>query len=120
VKNARVAVLGLTFKEDCPDLRNTRVVDIVTELESYGTNVMVHDPIADPGEAEQYYGIRLTDWEDMVQLDALILATAHKQYKELPIETLLGKLNPKGTIIDVKSILAPAPIKENGYDIWRL
>ncbi len=114
VKDAKVAVLGLTFKEDCPDLRNTRVVDIVEELKSYGIDVLVHDPLAAPLESKKYYNIELTPWDDIKNLDAVIIATAHKDYKEMPISSFTEKLNENGALIDVKSILDPKEASETG------
>jgi UDP-N-acetyl-D-mannosaminuronate dehydrogenase len=76
IKNANVGILGLTFKEDCPDLRNSKVVDVIDELKTYGVNVWVHDPVADAGEAQGHYGIDLFAMEDMKDLDALVLAVA--------------------------------------------
>lgn len=115
-----VAVLGLTFKEDCPDLRNTRVVDIVTELESYGVHVLVHDPLADVEESLKYYNIPLTKWEDISHVDAVIIATAHKEYKAMALESFTGKMNSSGSIIDVKSILDPESASNCGHEYWRL
>jgi len=120
IKNATVAVLGLTFKEDCPDLRNTRVVDIVAELESYGVNVLVHDPLADGDEAQKYYNISLTKWEEISDVDGVVVATAHKEYKEMTLETITGLLKSSGSIIDVKSILDPVEAAHSGYSYWRL
>lgn len=120
IKNATVAVLGLTFKEDCPDLRNTRVVDIVLELNSYGINVQVHDPLAAPEESEKYYGITLSAWDEIKDVDAVIIATAHKAYREMPLEAFTAKLNSSGSLIDVKSMLNPKEASQSGYDFWRL
>jgi UDP-N-acetyl-D-galactosamine dehydrogenase len=120
IKNSTVAVLGLTFKEDCPDLRNTRVVDIVAELESYGVKVLVHDPLADADEAQKYYNISLATWEEISHVDGVVIATAHKEYKEMPIEAFTGLLNSSGSIIDVKSILDPIEASSCGYAYWRL
>lgn len=120
IKNANVAVLGLTFKEDCADLRNTKVVDIVRELESYGVNVQVHDPLADPLDAEKYYGIHLTDWDKINNVDAVVIATPHKAYREMPLEAFTEKLNANGSLIDVKSILDPDKAAACGHSFWRL
>lgn len=120
IKGARVAVLGLTFKEDCPDLRNTRVVDIVDELKSYGIDVLVHDPLADPEESLKYYNIELTKWEDMKKMDGVILATAHKEYKDKGTAGVTEILNGNGTLIDVKSILDPEEAAKACKGFWRL
>ena len=117
---ARVGVLGLTFKENCPDLRNSKVVDIVRELESYGMNVLVHDPMADNEEALLHYGITLHPWEDLQDLGALILAVAHADYRQRPAENFIDKLTPGGCLVNVKCILDPVTIQSHGVPFWRL
>jgi len=102
---ARVLVMGLTFKENCPDLRNTRVVDIVEELQSYGVNVDVHDPHADPAAAEAEYGISLTEVPQSGVYDAIILAVAHQEYKDLDPATFRDFGKPNSVVFDVKSCL---------------
>jgi UDP-N-acetyl-D-galactosamine dehydrogenase len=120
VKGAQVAVLGLTFKEDCPDLRNSRVIDIIRELESYGVEVTVHDPLADAGEAMHEYGVTLKAWDDLPQADALVLAVAHGEFRRRPLDGLLAKLRPGGLVVDVKSQLDAARLREKGATVWRL
>jgi UDP-N-acetyl-D-glucosamine/UDP-N-acetyl-D-galactosamine dehydrogenase len=120
IKGSRVGVLGLTFKENCPDLRNTRVVDIVAELESYGVDVLVHDPIADPAEAQKYYGIALRRWEEMTNLSALIIAVAHKEYRGKGLAELNSLLGPKGCLVDVKCIIDRDEASKAGVELWRL
>ena len=120
VKNARVGVLGLTFKEDCPDLRNTRVVDIVEELKSYGVEVLVHDPMADPGEALAFYGIGLKDWADLKDLAALVVAVPHAWYRGMEISDFVSRLGEGGCLIDVKSMLDLDQVKETKVRFWRL
>jgi len=120
IKGTRVGVLGFTFKEDCSDLRNTKVVDIVRELESYGVEVLVHDPQADVKEAHSHHGIKLSCWEEMTNLGALIIAVAHREYKEMPISALVEKLVPKGCLIDVKAVFDPDAVKAAGVNFWRL
>ncbi|MBT3387737.1 MAG: nucleotide sugar dehydrogenase, partial [Desulfobacula sp.] len=119
VKNSKIGVLGLTFKEDCPDLRNTRVVDIIEELYSYGTNVLVHDAISDSKEAMAYYDINLCKWEDLKDLSALILAVPHKAYLEKNLSEFKEILLPEGCLIDVKSVFDPKEAKEAGINFWR-
>ena len=86
VKGAKVNVLGLTFKENCPDLRNSKVVDVIRELQSFGCDVHVHDPIAEAREAEHEYGIRLTAWDDLPDdADAIVAAVSHSEYLENPL-----------------------------------
>ncbi len=120
IKGAKVGVLGLTFKEDCPDLRNTRVVDIISELKSYGCEVLVHDPMAAPEEAKQYYNVDLKPWEELTDLGALILAVPHGWYRNKPLGAFTGKLNPMGGLIDVKCMLDPNQVKQVGIPFWRL
>jgi UDP-N-acetyl-D-galactosamine dehydrogenase len=119
-KGAKVGVLGLTFKEDCPDLRNSRVVDIVRELQSYGIEVLVHDPLAEAEEARQHYGIDLQPWEALHGLGALIVAVGHRAYRERPLAEYLAKLAPDGCLIDVKSVLDAQAVREKRVRFWRL
>ncbi|WP_269751293.1 nucleotide sugar dehydrogenase [Azospira inquinata] len=123
VKGSTVNVLGLTFKENCPDLRNSRVPDIIRELESYGIRVKVHDPLADSSEAQREYGISLTPWEQLDPAAAVVLAVAHRPYQERPMAELLSKLAPQGVFTDVKACLdapAQAAIRHQGGTFWRL
>lgn len=120
IKGTKVGVLGLTFKEDCPDLRNTRSIDIVQELESYGCEVLVHDPMADPEEASRHYNIELKPWEDLKDLGALIIAVSHAWYKKQPLTAITGKLDPKGCLIDVKSMLDTNKVNQTNIPFWRL
>lgn len=117
---ARAVVLGLTFKEDCPDLRNSKVIDIVRELEDYKVNVSVHDALADNQEAQQEYAVSLTTWENLPQVELLVIAVAHKEYREKSLDDLLKIVKPGGVIIDVKSILARDEVKSRGFNLWRL
>ena len=119
-KENKVGILGLTFKEDCPDLRNSKVVDIVRELESYGMKVLVHDPIADPEEAVEHYGIKLHKWEGLRDLGALIIAVGHKAYKEIPARQYVKKLCAGGCLLDVKAILDEGEVRKSGATYWRL
>ena len=115
-----VIVLGLTFKEDVPDTRNSRVVDVIRELQSFGANVFVHDPVADAEEAAHEYGIRLTPWEELPRAAAVVAAVAHRQFIERPLEDIVAKLVPNGIYIDVKSQADAAALRERGIDVWRL
>lgn len=121
VKDLRVAVLGLTFKENVPDLRNSRVPDIVQELREYGVQVMVHDPLAAPEEAVEEYGIHLSLWEQLGQLDGLILAVGHRHYLDMDIRDLLKplRLEQQSVLVDVKSALSPNNLPGN-IRYWRL
>ncbi len=92
VKGADVVVLGLTFKENCPDLRNSRVIDVVRELQSYGATVHVHDPVAQPEEAMHEYGVRLVPWDGLPRAAAMVAAVAHREFKARPIDDYVAKL----------------------------
>jgi UDP-N-acetyl-D-galactosamine dehydrogenase len=105
VRDAKVGILGLTFKEDVPDLRNSRVPDIVKELREFGIEPVIHDAMADCKEAKHEYGIELAGWEDMQNLDGLIVAVSHKAYRDMPLEKITGCLNNGGVVIDVKNML---------------
>ena len=120
VKGAKVNVIGLTFKENCPDLRNSKVADIVHELQSYGVDVHVYDPLADAGEAEHEYGITLETWDSLPKADAVIAAVPHKQVLAMSLADFQSKLNDGGCFIDVKSQFDENAIREAGYCVWRL
>ncbi len=120
VKDAPVIVLGLTFKEDCPDLRNSRVIDVINELKSYGANVVVHDPVADSGEAVHEYGVSLTPWEALPKAAAIVAAVAHKEYKARPVADYAALLQPKGVVTDVKSMFDFSALQAAGATVWRL
>ena len=120
VKHARVNILGLTFKENCADIRNTKVIDIVHELESYGVEVFLHDPVADPDEAKHEYGVTLMSWEELPQADAIILAVAHNEYAQMDHKKLLAKAIPGGSFIDVKSKFNQSLLEADGFRVWRL
>jgi UDP-N-acetyl-D-galactosamine dehydrogenase len=106
VKGARIGIAGITFKEDVPDLRNSRVPDIVTELREFGITASVADPLADAGEAKHEYGIDLVPLEALSQLDGLILAVPHKILGQAGWERLFATLSPGGVLIDVKSVIS--------------
>ena len=120
IKGARVIVLGLTFKENCPDLRNSKVIDVIHELQSYGCEVHVHDPVAASAEAEHEYGVRLESWDALPVADAIVAAVAHKEYLQMPLPGLLEKLAPGGVFADVKSSYDQAAMREAGVRLWRL
>jgi UDP-N-acetyl-D-galactosamine dehydrogenase len=119
VNGATVNVLGLAFKENCPDLRNSRVIDIIDELKSYGVKVVVHDPVVDRHEAKQEYGIELAAWDALPVADAVVLAVAHTELLEMA-HRLPEKVTTGGCIVDVKSRLDPAPLRDAGLGLWRL
>ena len=117
-----VVVLGLTFKEDCPDLRNSKVADLIANLKGFGLNVVVHDPMADPGEAMHEYGLTLTPWEQLpTDAKAVVMAVAHRSYREMPVETLLAPLGGvPGVFVDIKSAADRAAVERAGHTFWRL
>jgi len=119
IRGARIAVLGLTFKENVPDLRNSRVPDIIAELKSYGAEPIVHDAMADAGEAMHEYGLRLAETAEMRDLSAVILAVPHRAYLSQPAENLLAGLRKGGVVIDVKSALDPGALPQ-GAVYWSL
>jgi UDP-N-acetyl-D-galactosamine dehydrogenase len=122
IKGSKVLVMGLTFKEDCPDLRNSKVIDVIHELEDYGCEVIVTDPLADKEEAYHEYKVNLVDFDELKDIDAIVLAVAHKEYKQLSSDeykNLYNKNNDKLTLLDVKSILDRSKFSDD-FDIWRL
>ena len=120
IKGAEVIVLGLTFKEDCPDLRNSKVIDVINELKTYGCNVHVHDPVAESSEAEHEYGVSVTAWDKLPRAAAIVGAVAHKQYSQMGVGQLCEKLVPDGVFADVKSFYDPAALEAAGAKVWRL
>ncbi|MBI2311639.1 MAG: nucleotide sugar dehydrogenase [Betaproteobacteria bacterium] len=120
VRGAKVSVLGLTFKENCPDIRNSKVVDVIHELESYGIEVFVHDPIALPEEARAEYGLALTPWQALPVADALVVAVAHRQLLEKPIAEYVEKVSSGGCFIDIKSRFDRQALARAGVSVWRL
>lgn len=109
---AKIGVLGLTFKENVPDLRNSKVPDILAELRDFGAEVLIHDPFATPAEAHHEYGLTLTDLSEFQELDALILAVSHRDYAQLSIAALCARLKPNGVFHDVKSLFKPSDFPE--------
>lgn len=134
IKGAKVAVLGLTFKENCPDVRNTKVIDVINELKEYGINVLVHDPQADKKEVLDVYGIELKDIEDIKDMDAVVLAVSHEEYKELNLNSINSFYNnnyythingdedidDKKVMIDIKGMFNRNDAEKMDYLYWRL
>ena len=121
VQDARVAVLGFTFKENCPDTRNTRVIDIVNELREYFINPVVADPVADAAEAKRLYGIEFVDPGDIRNMDAVIIAVAHDAFKSLTSAELNSFFAPgRKVLLDIKGIFDRADCEGAGYLYWRL
>jgi UDP-N-acetyl-D-galactosamine dehydrogenase len=120
VRDTDVIVLGLTFKENCPDLRNSKVIDVVRELKSYGARVHVHDPIADPAEAVHEYGVELKPWDALPKASAIVAAVAHTQFGQKPLDETLSKLERGGVFVDVKCQVDPDTLRARGVRVWRL
>jgi UDP-N-acetyl-D-galactosamine dehydrogenase len=120
VKGADVVVLGLTFKENVPDLRNSRVIDVVNELVSYGMRVHVHDPVADPAEAQHEYGITLTPWHALPRAEAIVAAVAHRALRERSVDEMAARLVDGGLYVDVKAQADAAALRARGINVWRL
>ena len=121
VKGARVAILGFTFKEDCPDTRNTKIIDIVNELKEYGIEPVIADPIADKAEAKALYGVEFADMSQIKDMDAIVLAVAHEAFKGLQMSDIDAfYASGKKILIDVKGILDRKAYEQAGYEYWRL
>jgi UDP-N-acetyl-D-galactosamine dehydrogenase len=120
VKGARVNVLGLTFKENCADLRNSKVGDVINELKSYGIEIFVHDPWADAEEAMHEYGVRLFAWDELPRADAVVAAVSHQQLVALSVEDIQRKMIKGGCFIDVKAVFDRQVLEQAGMRVWRL
>jgi len=120
IKGSKVNVLGLTFKENCGDLRNSKVIDIINELKTYGVDVIVTDPQAESAEAEHEYGVSLTPWDELPKADAIVAAVSHREFASLSVAQLGEKLVAGGAFVDVKAAFDEAALKAAGYRVWRL
>ena len=120
VRGAKVNVFGLTFKENCPDLRNSKVADVIRELQDYGIEVHVHDPIADPDEARHEYGLEIEAWDSLPRAEAIIAAVSHRELLARPLSDFQSKLAAQGCFIDVKSQFDHTALREAGHCVWRL
>lgn len=120
VLGSNVIILGLTFKEDCPDLRNSKVIDIIRELEDYGVNIQVHDPLADADDAKEEYDVDLIPFEKLLPAAAVVIAVPHKEYREMPTEKMLSLTDNNPVLIDVKGVLDASMAKRPNLRIWRL
>ena len=120
VKGADVVVLGLTFKEDCADLRNSKVIDVIRELRTYGVRVHVHDPVAAKADAQHEYQVSLEDWPQLPRAQAVVVAVSHKQYMEMTPSALAAMAVPGGVLVDVKSMFDPRALTAAGLRVWRL
>ncbi len=121
VKGAKVAILGFTFKENCPDTRNTKIIDIVHELQEYGINPVIADPTADAAEAKMLYGVEFVDMDTIKNMDAVILAVAHTEFSKMSIEEM-DKFFGEGkkVLLDLKGLLDRKEYENAGYSYWRL
>ena len=120
IKGASVNVLGLTFKENCGDLRNSKVIDIIRELKTYGVEVHVTDPTAEAEEAMHEYGVKLLPWADLPRADAIVAAVAHREYAAMTVPELGHKIVAGGAFIDVKAAFDQQALLAAGYRVWRL
>ncbi len=123
VKGARVAILGFTFKENCPDTRNSKIIDIVRELREYGIEPLITDPVADRAEAEREYGITMAEQSEIREMDAVILAVAHTQYQGLTmneIGAMYASKHAKKVFSDIKGLFDRKAYEAAGYLYWRL
>lgn len=120
VSKARVGILGLTFKENCPDTRNSKVADIIKKLNEYGVQPIVVDPCASPIDAMREYGVELTKLEDVRDLDCVIVAVAHNEFKNIELSELFNQKNKTNVIVDVKGIINTERYDKNKYIVWRL
>jgi UDP-N-acetyl-D-galactosamine dehydrogenase len=120
VTGARIVILGLTFKENCADLRNTKVADVIAELTNYGVEVFAHDPWADPAEALDQFGLRLYEWDELPRADAIVAAVAHREVITLTIDDIRQKLIRGGCFIDVKAAFDENALVREGFRVWRL
>ena len=120
VLKTTVTVLGLTFKEDCPDLRNSKVIDIIRELEDYGVDVQVCDPLADPSEAAREYGVTLVALSELNHAAAVVAAVAHKTFRELSAVDICSLMGPRPVLIDVKGMYDLQEMESAGIGVWRL
>jgi UDP-N-acetyl-D-galactosamine dehydrogenase len=121
IKGAKVAILGITFKEDCPDVRNTKVVDVVNELEEYGIQITICDPVADQDDLLEEYGVKTVSLKELTDMDAVIVAVGHDEFKSLSALDFINILGEnKSTLLDIKGIYNPKEMKENNLGYWRL
>ena len=121
VKNAKVAILGFTFKENCPDTRNTKIIDIVNELKEYGISPVITDPVADADEAKRLYGVEFVAMDEVGDMDAVILAVAHKEFESFQMQDIDGFFGAgKKVLLDIKGVLDRDSYENAGYSYWRL
>jgi len=120
IKGANVNILGLTFKENCRDIRNSRVIDVIAELRSYGMEVSVHDPVCSAADAFNEYGVALLPWDKLPRAQATVLAVSHREFLQLTAADFAAKLVTGGCLVDVKSALPLKELRAAGLRVWRL
>lgn len=120
VKGAKVAIMGLTFKENCPDLRNSKVIDVINAYNAYDVDLYVHDPMADTEEALKEYGVTLVNFDTLKNIDALVFTVAHSQYRAMTLADTRALLNSNGAVFDVKCIMDREEFAAAGIPLWRL
>jgi UDP-N-acetyl-D-galactosamine dehydrogenase len=120
IRGADIVVLGLTFKENVPDLRNSKVIDVIRELQSFGLKVHVHDPVAEAKEAMHEYGLTLKPWDDLPRCAGVILAVNHEEYVSGGFKRIANLLQPDGVFVDVKSVFPVHEVAQHGHFTWRL
>ncbi len=120
ITKSKVGIFGLTFKEDCPDLRNSRVIDIIEELQTYGIDTVIHDPVITSNQAQKNVGITLTPLDKFNNLAALIIAVPHKEFREKNLNFFTKTLLKGGCLIDVKSMLGISALEDPNIHFWRL
>ena len=120
IHGAKVTILGLAFKENVKDLSNSKIVDVLNELKSFGIEVYVHDPIVDPVLAKSLYGIKLYDWKELPTADATILSVSHDAFVSQPLTVLTSKTRKKGCFIDLQGAIPKEDLQKLGFTAWRL
>lgn len=121
IKGAKVVVLGLTFKENCPDLRNSKVANLINELRDFGCEVSVHDPLAEAEEARYEYGITLTPWDKLPRnAEAVVVAVKHKEYMQMPLPEITSFIKKGGVFVDIKSAFDASAVRAAGFRLWRM
>lgn len=120
IKGAKIAILGITYKENCPDIRDSRVLDIINAFKAYELELVVLDPIADARAVKKEYGIRLTSWDELSDASAIIVAVAHKQYAEFNKNDFMKKLKKPGLIMDIKKVIDSELFKNTDITVWSL
>ncbi|MGE3919513.1 MAG: nucleotide sugar dehydrogenase [Gammaproteobacteria bacterium] len=120
IKGAKIAILGITFKENCPDLRNSKVINLIKELNSYGCHVFTHDPVAYADEAKQHFAIELIPWYELPTVDVMIFAVSHQQFIRLSKKEIASKIRKNGLVVDVKGLFKPNSFNHYGLNFWQL